>query len=146
MEYLENLPSDLKEIYRKNFSAIRTRIVNGRIRVMYHFMITDAFSVAEYVGKVKADHQTKPRKINVALGFILKNIETEKLQFFYPSQNSLIFDQPLEVSTEDDYKKLLRDLEQQDLFEYATIKRPSTKWRVIKLACLRFDVYKLDAS
>ena len=146
MEDLEKLPSEVKEIYRKNFSMIRTRIVNGRIRAMYHFMITDAFNLAEYVAKVKPEHQNKPRKINVALGFILKNIETEKLQFFYPSQNSLIFDLPMEVSTEDDYKKLLSDLEQQDLLEYVSIKRPSTKWRVIKLVCLRFDVYKLDAS
>ena len=113
---------------------------------MYYFMITNNYDIEEYVDRVRSYHENKSTKVNVAFGYILQNILSEEKKFYHPSQNTTIYDLPIEVNVKDDYKKLLSDLEQQDLFEYASIKRPSTKWRVIKLVCLRFDVYKLDAS
>ena len=139
---LEDIDEDLKPLYRKNYKTIKTRISRGKLKTIYHFLVTDSYNIKEYLSTVKADQNGK-YKLNVALGFILNNIETGELRFFHPSQNSLIFDQPKMLDTEADYKSLLEDLEQEDLINFASSERPSTKWRVTKIVCVRFDTYKL---
>ena len=139
---LEDIPEDLKPLYRKNYKAIKTRITQGRIRTVYHFLVTDNYNIKEYLSVVKADQNGKC-KVNVALGFILNNIETGELRFFHPSHNSLIFDQPKTLEIDVDYKTLLEDLERENMIDFASSERPSTKWRVTKIVCVRFDVYKL---
>ena len=39
--------------------------------------------------------------------------------------------------------KLKKDVEREDGFAYAQLQRPSTKWTVEALMCVRFDVFKL---
>ena len=143
MDALKNLDPDLKPIYREHFSTIRTRIVRGRIRTMYYFMVTDSYDIAEYVNRVMSDHGSQSKKVNVAFGYILQKRFSDEKRFYHPSQNLTIYDLPIKVTVKDDYKKLIDDLKRQDLIEYAYTKRPSTEWRVIKLVCLRFDVFKL---
>ena len=109
---------------------------------MYHFLIVGRYDITHYIEKVKAD-QDGDIKINVGLGFILKHIESGELRFFHPSNNSNIYNETITIETEDAYKKLAADLEKEDLFEYASTRRPSTKWKVVKLVCIRFEVYKL---
>ena len=139
---LEAIPEVLKPLYRKNYKTIKTRITRGKIKTIYHFLVTDHYDIKEYLSVVKADQNGKC-KVNVALGFILNNIETGELRFFHPSHNSLIFDQPKTLQTNVDYKTLLEDLEREDMIDFARSERPSTKWRVTKIVCVRFDVYKL---
>ena len=80
---------------------------------------------------------------NAAFGFILKNLDTQELKFFHPSNNNTIFELPKRVLDEQDYENLREDLERRDVVEYANTQRPGTKWRVVKIVCMRFDVYKL---
>ena len=139
---LENMSLEVKSLYKRHFNTIKTRVTRGRIRTVYHFLVTDHYDIKEYLSVVKADQNGKC-KVNVALGFILNNIETGELRFFHPSHNSLIFDQPKTLQTNVDYKTLLEDLEREDMIDFARSERPSTKWRVTKIVCVRFDVYKL---
>ena len=81
-------------------------------------------------------------KINASFGFILRNIDSDELSFFYPSQNCLIYDTPKVVANETDFNALLEDLEREDATAYAMANRPSTKWRVAQIVCIRLDVYK----
>ena len=139
---LENIPLEVKPLYKRHFNTIKTRVTRGRIRTVYHYLVTDHYDIKEYLSVIKADQNGKC-KVNVGLGFILKNIETNELRFFHPSNNSLIFDQPKTLETDLDYKTLLEDLEREDMIDFARSERPSTKWRVTKIVCMRFDVYKL---
>ena len=143
MDNLQSLPDEIKTIYEHNFSTIKTRVIQGRIKSMYHFLITGTYDISEYIAKIKAD-QSGSVKINVAFGFILKHKLSGELRFFHPSHNSTIFKLPVKISNDDDYKKLQDDLEKQDLLEYADTQRPTTKWKVLKLVCIRFDVYRLE--
>lgn len=142
MNSIQNVPNELKSLYQRNFDSIKTRVIRGRIKTMYHFLITDSYNISTYVDTVKSE-QHGAIKLNAAFGFILKHIESNELRYFHPSNNSTIFKEPVIIGSERDYIKLLDDLEREDLMEYASLQRPSTKWRVVKLVCLRFDVYKL---
>ena len=46
-------------------------------------------------------------KINMTFGFILSNVETGEMRYYYPSQNGLIFDHPLVVADEADLQRVL---------------------------------------
>ena len=49
---------------------------------------------------------------------------------------------PVVVAGRKDITKLLDDLESEDARAYAFAHRPSTAWRMAKIVCVRFDVYK----
>ena len=145
---LENVSEEYKDIYTRHYNTIRTRVTRGRIKYVYHFLMTENYSsklIEEYLSVVRAEHKNRC-KLNAAFGFILKNLDTQELKFFHPSNNNMIFELPKLIVNDRDYKKLLEDLEREDVMEYANTQRPSTKWRVAKIVCMRFDVYKLASS
>ena len=144
---MDNVPYQYKALYLKHWDTIKTRVTRGKIKYVYHFLLTENYSlqlISEYLAIIKLDHK-KVFKINAAFGFILKNVETQELRFFHPSNNTMIFDIPRLIQNDDDYKTLLNDLEREDIIEYVKVQRPSTKWLVAKVVCIRFDVYKITS-
>ena len=87
-----------------------------------------------------------PEEINVAFGFILKDRTTDELKFFHPSNNTMLFTLPRLLETPSDYRQFVEDIEQQDAFEYARLHRPSTKWTVERIVCVRFDIYRFKLT
>ena len=75
-------------------------------------------------------------KLNLALGFILKNIEDGKFRYFYAHENNTLLEQSKLVSNKDDMAKLKEILEKTDLIESCTEERSNTKWRFFKLTNL----------
>ena len=68
-------------------------------------------------------------KLNLALGFILKNIEDGKFRYFYAHQNNTLLEQSKLVSNKEDMVKLEEILEKTDVIESCRKKRSHTKWR-----------------
>ena len=146
LSLLEPVPEEYKDIYPRQLNTIRTRITRGKLKFVYHFLMLDNYHgdiIAEYLSVIKHEHPNGC-KLNVAFGFILRNVETQELKFFHPSNNNMIFELPKLVTNEQEYRNLLEDLERQDVMEYARIQRPSTKWCVAKIVCMRFDVYNVS--
>ena len=139
---MDDVEEEFKELYTRHYDSIKTRVIRGRIKDMFHFLITSRYKIREYIDTIKAEYK-KDIKINVALGFIVKQVETGVAKFFHPSNNTMLFKLPVKINGDGDYIKLRDDLEKDDLVEFARMQRPSTKWRVAKLVCLRFDVTKL---
>ena len=75
------------------------------------------------------------RNLNLALGFILKNIENEKLNNFYAHENNILFGQSKLVSNGDGMLKL-KEISKTDVIESCTNERSNTKWRFFKLTNL----------
>ena len=150
MEFPRDLELDVDdeytEIYQKNYRTIRTRIDKGRFRTVYHFLVTSDYTrgkARDFLAAV--DFQFSPQnsyKVNAAFGFILRNIRTNELRFFHPSNNLMLYEIPVVVAGRKDITKLLDDLESEDARAYAFAHRPSTAWRMAKIVCVRFDVYK----
>ena len=68
-------------------------------------------------------------KLNLALGFILKNIEDGKFRYFYAHENNTLLEQSKLVSNKDNMTKLTEILKKTDVIESCTNKRSSTKWK-----------------
>ena len=77
-------------------------------------------------------------KLNLALGFILKNIEDGKFRYFYAHENNTLLEQSklVSVSNKDDMAKLKAILKKTDVIESCTKERSYTKWRFFKLTNL----------
>ena len=75
-------------------------------------------------------------KLNLALGFILKNIEDGKFKYFYAHENNTLLEHSKFVSNKDDMAKLKEILKKTDVFESCTKERSNRKWRFFKLTNL----------
>ena len=75
-------------------------------------------------------------KLNLALGFILKNIEDGKFSYFYAHENNTLLEQSKLVSNKNDMAKLKKVLKKTDVIESCTKERSNTKWRFFKLTNL----------
>ena len=75
-------------------------------------------------------------KLNLALGFILKNIEDGKFRYLYAHENNTLLEQSKLVSNKDDMTKLKEILKKTDVIESCTKERTNTKWRFFRLTNL----------
>ena len=58
-------------------------------------------------------------KINLSFGFILRNTETEALQYHHPSaNNNLVLEQPFLVSNREDLERLYEEISNIDFLEW----------------------------
>ena len=75
-------------------------------------------------------------KVNLAFGFILKNIEDGGLRYFYAYENNTLLDRSKLVCTRDDLAKLKDIPNKSDVIGSCSRERLSTKWRFYKLTNL----------
>ena len=75
-------------------------------------------------------------KVNLAFGFILKNIEDGGFRYFYAQKNNTPLDRSKLVCTHDDLAKRNDFLNQTDVIESCSRERMNTKWRFYKLTNL----------
>ena len=75
-------------------------------------------------------------KLNLALGFILKNIEDGRFRYSYAHENNIMLEQSKPVSNKDGMAKFKEILKKTDVIESCTKERSITKWRFFKLTNL----------
>ena len=75
-------------------------------------------------------------KMNLAFGFILKNVEDGGFRYFYAHENNTLLDRSKPVCTHDDLAKLKDFLNKTDVIESCSRERMNTKWRFYKLTNL----------
>ena len=75
-------------------------------------------------------------KPNLALGFILKNIEDGKCKYLYAHENNTLSEQSKLLNNRDDMVKLIEILKKTDVIESCTKERSNTKWKFFKLTNL----------
>ena len=68
-------------------------------------------------------------KINIALGFVLRNIETSEYRYFYTHENNTLFEKSHLLCTKADLITIQGKVEKFDIVEQCTQERQNTKWR-----------------
>ena len=68
-------------------------------------------------------------KINIALGFVLRNIETGEYLYFYAHGNNTLFGKPMLLCTSADFTTIQNKTNQQNIIEFCAQERQNTKWR-----------------
>lgn len=139
---LAEIPSEFKEIYKQHWHTI-TGTRSGMIKDVYHFpLITETdIEIESKIRRILLRYR-RSVKLNVSFGFILMEVDQGQMKFFHPSNNNKVFENPKRISGETDIKALLEDVEYKDALEYAIRQRPSTKWRPVRIICLRLDIFK----
>ena len=74
--------------------------------------------------------------MNLAFGFILKNIEDGGFRYFYAHENNALLDRSKLVCTHDDLAKLKDFINQTEVIESCSRQRMNTKWSFYKLTNL----------
>ena len=75
-------------------------------------------------------------KLNLAPGFILKNIEDGKFRYFHAHENNTLLEQSKLVSNKDNMATLKEISKKTDVIESCTKERSNTKWKFFKLTNL----------
>ena len=88
--------------------------------------------------------QSKAFKINVSLGLILMNKETGELRYFSPGPNLLSHDRPVLIHDSSTFEAFVEDMRSRDLSQWATLSRPSTKYQVVKITNILYEVTRLS--
>ena len=137
---MQNIDEAYRDIYRKHWKTINSQKI-GVLKDIINFPVynLDDNELIKVLDTIKEKYRRI--KVNISLGFILRNREDDELKFFHPSNNNMLFQLPLKI--DNDFKNLKDELLNTDWFEVVRQQRPSTKWIVEKIICIRFDVYKL---
>ena len=115
-----------------------TEMKNGRHRVFNFAMSSFDISLLND----KLDYVFKElkcaAKINIAFGFLLKNIEDGMCRYFYAHENNTIMEKSKLVCTPDDIVNLKEKLQKMDIIDLCTRERANTKWKFYKLTNMSF--------
>ena len=68
-------------------------------------------------------------KVNLALGFLLQNVENNDYRYYYPHDNNLLLDRAHLLSNKNDLINLQIEIGKFDLIETCTQERQNSKWR-----------------
>ena len=114
-----------------------TEMENGRHRVFNFAMPSFDISLLND----KLDYVFKElkcaAKINIAFGFVLKNVEVGMCRYFYAHENNNIMEKSKLVCTPDDFVNLKEKLQKMDIIDLCTRERANTKWKSYKLTNVR---------
>ena len=121
---------------REELQSCRCFLVDSEIQKGRHSVFN--FAVKNFAAQVideKLDRVLDKlkwvAKLNVALGFVLKNFKDGKLRYFYADENNTLLEQSNFVSKKDDMAKLKEILKKNDVIESCTNERSNTKWRFL---------------
>ena len=70
-------------------------------------------------------------KVNLALGFVLRNVEDGSYGCFYAHENSLFLEKSLLIANKEDMTEFQQRLDDLNIVELSTRERSSTKWKVL---------------
>ena len=108
---------------------VDTEMENGRHKV-FNFQMSklDTKIINEKLEEVfnKLDSAAK---INIAPGFVLRNIETGEYRYFYARENNTLFEKSHLHCTKADLITIQGKVEKFDIVEQCTQERQNTKWR-----------------
>ena len=68
-------------------------------------------------------------KVNISLGFVLRNIEIGEYRYFYVDENNTLFKKSHLLCTKADLITIQGKVEKFDIVEQSTQERQNTKWR-----------------
>ena len=126
---------------REELQSCRHFLVDSEIQKGRHSVFNFAVNnLTAQVIKEKVDRVLDKlkcvAKLNLALGFSLKNIEDGTFRYFYAHENNTLLEQSKLESNRDDMSKLKEILKKTDVIESCTKERSNTKWRFFKLTNL----------
>ena len=102
---------------------------NGRHRVFnFNLSKLDPNEINEKLKEV-FEKLNCAAKVNLALGFILRNVDTDEYRYFYAHENNTFFEKSHLLCSKGDLVSLQDRVEKMDLVKTCAQERENTKWR-----------------
>ena len=135
--FLEVDAADLKEQLQacKHF-LVDSELEKGRHPVFNFAMSTFDNSLINQNSVLVFKRLKCAAKINLAFGFILKNVQDGSCRYFYAHENNTVMEKSKLVCTPDDITNLKEKLQKLDIVDLSTRERANTKWKFCKLTIL----------
>ena len=126
---------------REELRSCQHFLVDSELERARHKVFTYAVgTLNETIVNEKLDHFFNnlecAAEVNLAFGFILKNIEDLGFRYFYAHENNTLLGRSKLVCTNDDLAKLKDFRNKTDVLESCSRERMNTKWRFYKLTNL----------
>ena len=133
-EEIEESDPNLKEFIKKYWSSIRSFTRNNKVQSIFNFYYNkDLKELIEKILEIILKQEKTRFKINYSLAYILKNIETEELRYFYASYNNhLMLKTALLISNRQELLDFLNSIAEENFIE--SITRPDTKWKIVQIS------------
>ena len=118
-----------KELHNVEQFRVDSESIRGQQHV-FNFALTELCPavMAEKLRLVFAN-LVNNAKINISLGFVLRNIEREYYRYYYAHENSFIFNTSHLLSFEKYLDNIIAKLFLEDFVERTTRERHNTKWK-----------------
>ena len=114
-----------------------TGMENGRHRVFNFAMLSFDLSLLNDKLDFVFKELKFAAKVNIAFGFVLKNIEDGICRYFYAHENKSIMEKSKLVCTQADMTNLKNRMQKMGIVDFCTRERDNTKWNFYKLTNIR---------
>ena len=134
---LEDDDADLKEeLQACQYFLVDSELERGRHRVFNFAMSTCDNSLTIKKLDLVFNGLKCAAKVNLAFGFVLKNVEDGSCRYFYAHENNTLMERSKLLCTPDDFINLKEKLQKMDIVDLCTRERANTKWKFYKLTNL----------
>ena len=125
----EDLRSCQKSLVDSELETARHKVFNYAVETLNETIVNEKLDL--FFNKLKC-----AAKVNLAFGFVLKNIEDGGFRYFYAHENNTLLNRSKLVCTHDDLTKLKDFFNKTFGIESCSRERLNTKWRFYKLTNL----------
>ena len=136
--------AEISDIMSKVHSVINRDHFTSGVKCEFNFKVTRSFLSIDEIRKHMQfiyNFQKNAYKLNLSFGFILQQIETKELRYYYPQENDQAFKLPAVVTSERDLTPLINRISNIDVINHIAQERPTTKWVVFKLCNVRYSLF-----
>ena len=147
-----HLPNEIQEnqgameCVEDNVHLIMRPNVNGQLLSQHNFFNFGHLSAENIDNQITEIVSTldNAAKINFAIGFIMQDISSGKYYYFYAEKNNYILDEQFLLSKPGDVLDLKKLISQLDVIELMCKDRPNSKYRLVHITNIMYDVHSLD--
>jgi len=134
------------ECYNANREKIATKTRKGAILDLHHFEIKGDLSlVSVYVGDIFKETTTRPIKLNLAFGYVIKTLADEKFKYYHPSNNNPFLLNTKLIQTTEDESDLVSMLAPDNILEFVYSSALESSWVVHAIVSCGVRVYKMTS-
>ena len=134
---LEDDDADLKEEFQAcQHFLVDSELGKWRNRVFNFAMSTFDNSLINKKLDLVFNDLKCAAKVNLAFGFVLKNVEDGSWRYFYAHEKNTLLERSKLVCTSEDITNLKEKLQKMDIVDLCTRERANTKWKFYKMTNL----------
>lgn len=143
--HVDNTLHGMQDEYDTNAPHILRSGGEGAIRVEYNFPTSDIRGgTNELMGHLRSIFQREKHafKLNISIGYMLQNIDSNTYRYFIPYNNSTLFDNNLSISSIRDLENVREQLQDLNIVQHVHKQRPNTAWKMRMVTNVVFYIYR----